>query len=90
MHAGVMGKQKPHEAIEAQLEKKEEKPKRPYAWERTGSLCMLYPGPLRPAELCSLSLNIHEISYYILLRSPPTQVPFSQANLCPSQADFSS
>ena len=36
MHAGVMEKQKPHEAIEAHLEKKkEEKPKGPYAWERT-------------------------------------------------------
>ena len=37
MHAGVMEKQKPHEAVEAHLErKKEEKPTRPYAWERAG------------------------------------------------------
>lgn len=33
------------------------------------------PGALRPAELCCLSLNIHEISYCILLRRPPSQKP---------------
>lgn len=74
MHAGVMEKQKPHEAVEAQLEKKEEKPKRPYAWERTGSLCMLCPGH---SQACWTLRSVLEYPWNFLHspKKPPTQVP---------------
>ena len=70
-----MGEQKASTAAEAHLEKKSrEETKRPRIERRlaSGFTMNSIPKPSETYQLCCLSLNIHEITYCILLRSPTT------------------